>query len=245
MIFVAFLAAAAGLRAAEPILKDNEVLKYGLYMGPLRGGDATLSTRAVTYDGKKAYQMQLIANTTKAAQKIFFMSDTLTSILDAAATPLEFWKHCYEGDDIVKEKDTFSKNSDGTYAASLRKDYKNGRVKENDFTTTKPVYDMVSIVAMARSMQTSNLYAGKRIEFKLADAAEIHDETLIFSGRETMKVDGKKVQCLVFRLVEPKIEKGKSKDNDILTIFVSDDAKRTIVQLDIQLKFGSVKVKLL
>ena len=50
---------------------------------------------------------------------------------------------------------------------------------------------------------------------------------------------------MVFRLVEPYVEKGKKKDRDILVIYVNDDDERTIVQMDIKFKVGTAKAKLI
>ena len=58
------------------------------------------------------------------------------------------------------------------------------------------------------------------------------------------KIQGKKYNCMVFKLVEPYVEKGKKKEREILNIYVNNDAKRTIVQMDIKFKVGSAKVKL-
>ena len=104
---------------------------------------------------------------------------------------------------------------------------------------------MISVVAYARSMDTKNLHDGQRMNFKLADAAEVLDESLIFMGKETLKTNGKKYSCLKFRLVEPYVDKGRKKDREILTIYVSDDAAHTIVEMDIKFKVGTAKAKLL
>ena len=225
---------------------QNEDLKYGMYLGPIKAGEAQLVTKNVTHEGQKAVRMDLIARTTSAAEKIFSLNDTLTTIVRPEdSSPLYFQKHCFEGDDIVKEKVYFSKTDDGKCVSQMRKDYKNGRVKEVTETTDELVYDMISVVGFARTIDINNLYKGKRINFKLADAAEILDETLIYQGRETLKISGRKYNCMVFKLVEPYVEKGKKKDREILNIYVCDDAARTIVQMDIKFKVGTAKVKII
>ncbi|MCQ2064957.1 MAG: DUF3108 domain-containing protein [Bacteroidaceae bacterium] len=244
MLFAACLAAAAGMRAAGPKLTDGEQFRYGLYIGPVRAGDAVLSTKSVTYNGEKAYSMQLIGHTTKAADKIYSLHDTLTSILDSDGTPLEYRKYAHEGDRNVSEKSVFTRSSDGKYVTKLRKVYTDGHVRENQETGTSQVYDLISIMTMTRNMDTRNLYVGKRIDIQIVDGADILHDCFVYNGRETLKVNGEKVQCLVFNVVEPKIEKGKTRDSDVLTIFVSDDDRRTIVQLEINLGFGAVKAKL-
>ena len=127
----------------------------------------------------------------------------------------------------------------------MRKNYKSGRVKERTESSEVSVYDMVSVMGYARTMNTSGLKQGKHIDFRLVDAAEILDECLIYEGRESLKLSGKKYDCLVFKLVEPYQEKGKTKFKDILTIYVTDDSARKIVQMDIKFKVGSAKARII
>lgn len=236
---------AGNMLFAQDIWRD-EKLNYVMYLGPIKAGEASLVTKNVVRDGKKRVQMDLIARTTSTVEKIFSLNDTLTTIVDPKnSAPVYFQKHCFEGDDIVREKVNFSLSADGMCTASMRKDYKDGRVKECRETSDTQIYDMVSVVGFARAINTDDLYKGKRIEFRLADACDIIDEVLIYQGKETLKISGKKYNCLVFRLVEPYIEKGKSKDRDILTIYVNNDAERTIVQMDIKFKVGSAKAKII
>ena len=234
-----------GVVSAKQSWKD-ETLKYSLHIGPIKAGEAKLITKNTVFEGKKVVRMDLIAKTTSAAEKIFSMNDTLTSYLDAEnVRPVYFRKHCFEGDDTYQEFARFTYAQDGSCSAWMRKDYKSGRVKERTESSSVSVYDMVSVIGYARTMNTSGLKEGKHIDFRLVDAAEILDECLIYEGRETVKLSGKKYDCLIFKLVEPYQEKGKTKFKDILTIYVTDDESRTIVQMDIKFKVGSAKAKLI
>ena len=225
---------------------QDEDLKYGMYLGPIKAGEAQLVTRNVDYNGQKAVEMRLIARTTSAAEKIFSLNDTLTTIVRPEdSSPVFFKKHCFEGDDIVSERVHFTKTSDGKCVAQMRKDYKDGHVKEVTETSDALVYDMISVVGFARTIDSKNLYKGQRLNFKLADAAEILNETLIYQGRETLKISGPKYDCMVFKLVEPYVEKGRNKDREILNIYVCDDEARTIVQMDIKFKVGTAKAKII
>ena len=233
-----------------PVMADevwrDETLKYAMYLGPIKAGEASLATKNLTRDGKKVVQMDLIARTTNTVDKIFSLNDTLTTIVDPRnAAPVYFRKHCFEEDDIVFETVNFTALPDGRCTAAMRKIYKNGRVKECNETADAQIYDMISVVGFARSIDTGALYKGKKFSFKLADACDIIDETLIFQGKETVKISGRKYNCNVYRLVEPYVEKGKKKERDILSIYVNDDPQRTIIQMVINFKVGSAKVKII
>ena len=229
---------------AGKVLVAGETLSYSLNMGPIKGGDATLKTTAVKYNGKDAFKITLIAKTGKAAEKIFPMLDTLETIITPDIIPLYFHKHCFEGDDIVYETAKFSTLSGNRYRAELMKRYKNGRVKTLDSTFTKPVYDLVSIIAVARTMDTKNMKKGKKFSYSLAESAEIVNETLVFEGRESIRTGGSKYDCLAFSLLEKRTDKGSTTEKEILKIYVTDDERHIPVQIEIGLKFGKVKVKL-
>ena len=242
---LAFMLLLAGATQAAQTWK-NETLKYALYIGPIKAGEASFITRNTTFEGRKVVRMDLVARTTSAAEKLFSMNDTLTTYLDAdIVRPIYFRKSCNEGGDVYTEWARFTYAQDGTCAAHMRKNYMDGRVKEKTQNSRTAVYDMVSVMGYARAMNTSGLTEGKHIDFKLVDAAEILDECLIYQGRETVKLSGKKYNCLVFKLVEPYWEKGKTKFKDILTIYITDDNARKIVQMDIKFKVGSAKAKLM
>ena len=242
---MAFMLLLAGTTQAAQTWK-NETLKYALYIGPIKAGEASFVTRNTTFEGQKVVRMDLIARTTSAAEKIFSMNDTLTTYLDADnVRPVYFRKSCNEGGDIYTETARYTYASDGTCRAQMRKNYMDGRVKEKTQNSRTAVYDMVSVMGYARAMNTSGLTEGKHIDFKLVDAAEILDECLVYQGRETVKLLGKKYNCLVFKLVEPYWEKGKAKFKDILTIYVTDDSARKIVQMDIKFKVGSAKARII
>lgn len=223
----------------------NETLKYALYIGPIKAGEASFVTRNTTFEGRKVVRMDLIARTTSAAEKIFSMNDTLTTYLEADnVRPVYFRKSCNEGGDVYTETARFTYGADATCKAQMRKNYMDGRVKERSESSRTAVYDMVSVMGYARAMNTSGMKEGQHIDFRLVDAAEILDECLIYQGKETVKLSGKKYNCLVFKLVEPYWEKGKNKFRDILTIYITDDNARKIVQMDIKFKVGSAKAKI-
>ena len=241
---MAFMILAVGQVPAAQSWK-NETLRYTLHIGPIKAGEASFVTRNTTFEGRKVVRMDLIARTTSAAEKIFSMNDTLTTYLEADnVRPVYFRKSCNEGGDVYTETARYTYAQDGLCRAQMRKNYMDGRVKERTESSRTAVYDMVSVMGYARAMNTSGMKEGQHIDFRLVDAAEILDECLIYQGKETVKLSGKKYNCLVFKLVEPYMEKGKNKFRDILTIYITDDNARKIVQMDIKFKVGSAKAKI-
>ena len=138
----------------------NETLKYALYIGPIKAGEARFVTRNTTFEGRKVVRMDLIARTTSAAEKLFSMNDTLTTYLDADnVRPVYFRKSCNEGGDIYTETARYTYTADGTCKAQMRKNYMDGRVKERTETSNTAVYDMVSESSFS-PMEKTNAVSG-------------------------------------------------------------------------------------
>ena len=242
---MAFMLLLAGTTQAAQTWK-NETLKYALYIGPIKAGEASFITKNTTFEGRKAVSMQFLVRTTSAADKLFSVNDTIVSYLDPEkGRPIYFSKHSYEGDNRYQEYARYTYPASGGCRVDMRKIYRDGRVRENTENSKVNVYDLVSVMAYARSLNTSGFMAGKRIDYRFVDAADVIDECMIFEGRETVKVSGVKYDCMVFRFVEPYQEKGKTKYKDVLTIYMTADEARTIVEMDIRYKVGSAKARLI
>jgi len=223
----------------------NETLKYSLYLGPLKVGEASFVTENMTFEGQKVVRLDLVARTTSAAEKLFSLNDSLTTYIDPQKTlPVYFHKHFIEGDYEAEEFTRFTYPAGGGYSVKMHKEVNDGRVKDKTATSNVPVYDMVSAISYVQTMNTSGLKAGQEFKVRLTDGAEMLDDRLVFKGRETVKTSGKKFECLVFKLMEPYVEKGKTKYTDVLTIYVTDDDNRKLIQVDRKFSVGSAKAKI-
>ena len=122
----------------------NETLKYALYIGPIKAGEASFITRNTTFEGQKAGRMELLIRTTSAAEKIFSINDTITSYIDAQYTrPIYYHKHSFEGDNHYQEFARYTYPAGGGCKVALRKIYRDGHVRENTENSKVNVYDLV------------------------------------------------------------------------------------------------------
>lgn len=237
VLFLSVLICLTGVRANAE-LKDGENISYTLSLGIIKAGQASLSTSKTTFEGEEAYSVTLTANTSKAADRIYRIRDTLTATVSPQAQPLKFHKHCFEGDDIVTEDAEFFRTTDGQYRGKMAKLYKDGHIRGCDTICRQPIYDMVSITLYARTLQFDEGKTGQRFQFELADGGIVESNTLVYIGRESIKVSGSQKKCLTFSVRGPK------DDKEILRIFVTDDDERIPVGLDISLPFGKAKARL-
>ena len=74
----------------------------------------------------------------------------------------------------------------------------------------------------------------------MTDGNGVENQTLIYRGKQRIKMKGsrKVYQCLKLSFVETN---GRGKEKEVITFFVTDDAKHIPVRLDMYLRFGSAK----
>lgn len=243
-----------GIHAAS-VLKDGENLRYTLYYNWrfvwIKAGTATLSTARTTHDGADAYRCSLVAATAKSADAIFRLRDTLTTLVTPAVEPIAFCKHCEEGKDIICEEATFGRK-DGRYTAHQTKTWPDGRVKNYDFIGSFPVYDMISVLQHARTLDTSTLRPGQRLTFPMVTGKKVENQDLIYLGRETLTTDdGRNWNVQTYSILQKK-KTGKTaadgtpqlEESELIRFYCTDDARHLPLQLDLFLKIGVAKAKI-
>lgn len=247
----AFLVAANSDGEASFTLSKNwnEKLSYTLYFNWkfvwIKAGKASLTTRSTTYKGLPAVESTLLAQSAGAAESIYHLSDTLRTVVSTELDPLYFVKHCEEGDDIVYERAWFSRTAEGRYRADISKVYTDGHERKADYVGDKPVYDMISVMLHARSLDFRSLTKGRRLVYPVAGGKRVEMQTLVYLGREKIKKQsGDTADTHVFSLVTPKTKDGITTEQEVLRFYITTDDSHIPLQIDLFLKFGCAKAKL-
>lgn len=228
------------------ILVDGESLDYTLRFNWkfiwINAGKASLQTHKTTYLGKTAYQTALIANTSKMADKIFLMRDTLETTVSTQLEPLLFQKRCIEGKDIVNEQVLFSMLN-GQFRAQIKKTMDDGTIREAYELRETTIYDMVSLLQYVRSLDTGNLTKNSELTFYMAGGRRVDKLPLRYLGYDDIKSEnGIKYHCQVFSLVKTSIgKKGKKTEEEVIRFFTTDDNRHIPIRIDLFLKFGVAK----
>lgn len=227
--------------------QSGEQLEYKLYFNWKfiwkNAGSASMTTQAVTYKGKAAYQTDLITRTAKLIDKWFTMRDTLRAVYTTDIVPLYYRKGANEGGKYRLNEITYSYQGGQT---RLHQYYRHGdgRIDENDNTITGCVHDMVSMVMRCRSYKSSDFAIGQRVPFQLADGNRVNTETLIYRGIKNFTTESKEkktYRCLVFSYLE---KNSKGKEKEVVTFYITDDENHIPVRLDLNLRFGTAKAYL-
>ena len=223
----------------------GETLTYELFFNWkfiwLKAGTASLTTTDCTWNGTEAYKSELITKTSKRLDKFFMMRDTLVSIIQKDIVPLYYRKAANEGGKFYVDEVWYSYANGQTH---LKHKYlsRKGKTSQTESTTSKCVYDMVSMMMRARSFDVTGFKEGEKIVFPMADGRRVEDVTLIYRGKKSYKMKDSdiKYRCLVFSFVEYE----NKEEKEIITFYVTDDKNQIPVRLDMNLKFGTAKAYL-
>lgn len=231
----------AQCEAKNDAFKSGEHVMYDLYFNWkfiwTKAGIASLTTNGMNYAGKPAYRLNLLALGSKRADFFFKMRDTLTCIIGDKMQPYYFRKGSEEGKRYTVDEVRFSYKNGFCFAKQKRINH----LKEVTYTDSKEercIYDMLSILAQARSFNADSYAVGEHIKFPMATGSGIEEQTLIYRGKKTFEAQDKVVyRSLVFSLVEYK----DGKEKEVITFYITDDLNHIPVRLDLYLNFGSAK----
>lgn len=228
------LPASAQCEAKNDAFKSGEHVMYDLYFNWkfvwVKAGIASLTTYSTTYHEQPAYRMNLLALGDKRADFFFKMRDTLTCIMGEKLEPRYFRKGAEEGKRYSIDEAWFSYKDGLCFAKQRRTFPRDGKVQEGLDSDSRCIYDMLSILAQARSYDPADYKMGDKIKFPMATGKEVEEQTLIYRGKENVKAEnGVTYRCLIFSLVE--YDK-KGKEKEVITFFVSDDKNHLPVRLD-------------
>lgn len=223
--------------------KSGEHVMYDLYFNWKfiwkKVGLASLTVYETTYHQKPAYRFNLLSVGSKKSDFFFKMRDTLTCYVSDKLEPLYFRKAAEEGKRYTVDEAWFS-YSDGLAHVKQRRIWHNPvrDPQEMEYSDTRCIFDMLSILAQARSYDPSDYKVGDRILFPMATGRRVEQQTLIYRGRKEIEANNDTIyRCLVFSFVEYK----KGKEKEVITFYISDDKNHLPIRLDMYLNFGSAK----
>lgn len=223
--------------------KPGETLNYEMYFNWkfvwVKAGTTTLHTSLINYQGRQAYKTYLYSTGNKRADFFFKLRNTLISYYTPDMVPLYFKKASTEGKRYTEDEVWYSYPNRQPH---LRQRFRahDGKVTIENRTSSRCVYDMMSMLFRARSFDGDDFRVGQRIVFPMATGRKLDNETIIYRGKKVIKGnDDRKYRCLVFSFVEPGKKKGKWEE--VITFFITDDPNHIPIRLDMFLNFGSAK----
>ena len=235
-------ASSAQCGADNEAIQPGETLFYELKFNWkfiwINAGWAKMSIDKDTYEGKPCLRTDLESFTNKKIDFFFKMRDTLTCITTEDLIPQKFRKGAEEGNHYTVDEVNFD-YKDGKCIVNQRRVRDNKAPRIQNDTLNYCVYDMLSIMLQARSLDASNYHPGEQIIFYMATGKRVEKQHLIYRRKENYTAEnGITYRCLVFSLVE---YNKKKEEKEVITFYVTDDKNHLPVRLDMFLNFGSAK----
>lgn len=224
--------------------KEGETLTYDLYykygMIYTKAGHSSLTVTAEKYNGQEAYRMALQARSSGAAKTFFALSDTMISYTTKDVAPLAYTKKAHEGKDHTVENATYKYSGGNTHIQSSR--VKNGNMRyDTTLVANSCIYDMLSIVYYARTLDYSNMEKGDKVTVSFLSGRKLLQMEIQYQGLDKVKAnDDNRYNCikLVLTINNPAFE---DKD-EAMKVYLTDDFNRVPVRIDSKLKVGSTRV---
>lgn len=214
--------------------QDGEKLTYCMHYGLLNAGEAVLEVKAhdKKINGRKVLHVTGTGKTISAFDWFYKVRDTYESYIDEESViPWTFVRRVDEGG--------YKINQDYTFDHTKKKvDVGDGK----KFDIVANTQDMLSAFYYARTLDFSKAKEGDIYTINM-----FYDNTsfalkIKYMGKETVSLRMGKYKCLKF---VPVVEKGRVfKDEDDLTVWITDDKNKIPILAKAKLLIGSIKMEL-
>ena len=219
--------------------QDGEWFKFKMsYSGFLKAGNATLSVKEKTLDGKQVYHVVGKGWTTGAIKWFFKVKDRYESYFDKhTGLPYKFIRKIDEGGHTKDIEIKFDQENKKAYVNNKK------HKKKSVIETEQDVQDMVSAFYYLRNnYDTSTIKKDDMVTLNMFFDEENYNFRLKFLGRETIKTEFGKIKTLKFR---PYVMAGRVfKEQESLTLWVSADNNKIPLKIKANLAVGSLRADL-
>ncbi len=249
IIFIFFVMPTVWINAQCPIensfFQSGEELTYDLYfkyglINMKAGGVSTLKTQSEKYNNKAALKMTMTAKSVGMANKVFTLSDTLICYMTNDLIPLAYIKNAHEGDEHSIENVSYDYSS---FPVNIKaKLIRNGKLRFDEAITSEScIYDMMSIVYYARTLDYSSMKKGDKTTTLFLSGKNKVNMDIEYHGTENIEAnDGNKYNCIKLVLVIN--DKAFEDKKEAMKVYITNDNNRIPVRIDSKLKIGSTRV---
>lgn len=222
------------LRTVEQdAFKVGEELTFTASYGFVNAAEATLKVQGTDskISNRAAYHFVGVGKSLGAFSWFFNIDDRYESYVDQQAlVPWLFIRRVNEGG-FKLSRDVYFNQNDTT-----------AKVDGKEYKTVPHVQDLLSAFYYCRTMDLQSSKVGQVFTIETFFDMENYPMRIKFLGRDTIKTDLGKVACLKFR---PLLQEGRVfKEEEDMTIWISDDQCKVPIRMKTDLLFGSMKMDL-
>ncbi|MCG9792008.1 DUF3108 domain-containing protein [Flavobacterium algicola] len=239
LLFLLLLITTFGFDSAKEDAYDTgEWFKFRIHYGIVNAGYATLEVQDAVMDNKKVYKVVGKGYTTGMSRFLFKVDDLYESYIDKnTGNPYLFTRKIDEGGYTKNQQGFFNQSSNRIVV----KDYKNK--SEKTFVIPHNTQDILSSFYYLRNHPSiDKLKVGESIAIDMFFDDETTKFKLKYIGREDINTKFGIVPSMIFR---PLVQSGRVfKEEESLTVWISDDNNRLPVRIKANLAVGSIKADL-
>lgn len=213
--------------------KVGEYLKYRVHYGIIDAGEAELMVQSeFERETGKAYHLVGKGWSTGMFNWFFKVEDQYESVIDAEHhKPFWFKRDVSEGGYEIYREVNFYREENIAHTEG------------QDYVVPENVHDLLSAFYYARTMDVSEMAIGDYFDIELFLDKEVFTMRMRYLGKEVVKSDLGKVNCLKFR---PVVQAGNVfKDKEALSLWVTDDNMHIPVRAQADVLIGSIKLDLM
>lgn len=215
---------------ANKAYQANEELNYRVHYGAINAAVVQMSvSKPVKIHNRDAYNLKIEGQTINSFSWMFKVRDKFESWVDAQShTPLRYAKtvreDAYYHQDIAiyNHKEKWLKN------------------KEGKISITDHTMDVAAAIYYMRTFDYRNKPEGYKFPMDIYIDNQLHHLSVTYAGKETIQTDLGKVACVKLKpqLVVDRV----FKDQDAMTVWVSDDENHIPIRIQTDIYVGSLKV---
>lgn len=200
----------------------------GIYVN---AGTATFTNKLENFNGKPVYHIVGKGHSNFRYDWIFKVRDQYESYIDTATMqPLKFCRDVHEGNFTKKEIIVFN-HSNNT-----------AKTNEGVFKIPDCIQDVLSEIYSARNIDFNQLEQGDKIPFQLFLENAVNNLSIRYFGREEIKTKYGMFKAIKFKTLL--IPGTVFKENEEMTVWVTDDRNHIPVRIESEILIGSIKIDL-
>ncbi len=222
----------------EKAFDVGEYFKMRVHYGIVNAGYATMEVREAVKNNKKVYHAVGRGYTTGMSRFFFKVEDSYESYFDKkTGNPYHFIRKIDEGG-YIKNQEGFFNHDDNKV---LVKDHK--RNTQATYSVPKNTQDILSSFYYLRNHpDVDDLRIGESIVIDMFFDDETTKFKLKYVGNQDIKTKFGTIPTMVFK---PLVQSGRVfKEEESLTVWISDDPNRLPVRIQASLAVGSLKADL-
>ncbi len=217
--------------------KPGEHFKFKIHYGIFNAGYATLDLKTGVFKGKNLFHAIGKGWTTGVSRWFMNVDDLYESYFDSNNRPYRFIRKIDEGGYTMDKELHFDNKKSKVLVINKKKN------TAEFYKTPSRIHDMVSVFYYLRNYDTSGLKPGDEISVDMFIDEEVYPFKLKFLGKDVLKTKMGKIKSLKFR---PIVQSGRIfKENESVTIWISDDKNKIPLLIKAKLMVGSLKASLI